>query len=433
MTHAKIKLIFILFFWVTLRGYAQQTCYQIGFNEGREIYNEAQRLERNGRCAEAVPKFWEALRRFRLTRNCRELPANHELDTWEDRCIQSVASCGGKSDESTFLYVSPQSLSFDQNGGERSITVNTNSSAWRVERTPAWCATQRSNNRLTVRVQGNTGSASRRETLVIVANTLRYEITVEQAGKASAEMSAHESIKITEVLFAGKYANSTTKSYGEELFAGMTFICPRIVCDHLAMESKKIKLDFKIMSPDGKLLTDSNSDAGYTYSEEMVARGNRLQADVFDVSEWGAANAALFSSTGKYTFEIWCSGVKMFSAGFDVSKKTASCEGVKITGVQFASKYDDGTSKGYGELLTNRMIYLLPRISCTNLTEESKLLKFDFIILDPAGNRLAPTSGNTWFKEMTIRGNIQQVYVFDAPEWGSDYGNVFAASGIYQF
>ena len=323
MTHVKIKIVFILFFLVSFGGYAQQTCYQIGLNEGREIYNEAQRLANNGRCAEAIPKYLDALNRFRLTRSCRDLPANHELEAWEDRCVQGIAACGGKSDEQTFLHVSPQSLAFDENGGERTITVNTNSNAWRVERYPPWCTIQTASNRLTVRSQSNTGTDSRQGTLVVVANTLRYEITIEQAGRAPIETPAFASIKFTGVQFAGKYADGTIKNFGEELFNDMNFLRMRITCDHLAMESKRIQLDFKILDPGGKLLSNSNSATGYTYSEEITARGNRLQNDVFDVSEWGAQNGTLFAMTGKYTFEIWCSGVNMFSTAFDVLPKPA--------------------------------------------------------------------------------------------------------------
>ena len=199
MTNAKVKIVIMLLLLATAELQGQQSCYQIGLNEGREIFNEAQRLERSGRCVEAVPQFWEALRRFRLTRNCRDLPANHELDRWEDRCIQGIAACGGKSDESTFLVVSPGALSFTEEGGEQSITVNTNSSTWRVERTPEWCTTRIGSNRLTVICVENGETDGRRENLVIVANTLRYEITIEQAGKTIVEIPDLESIIITEV------------------------------------------------------------------------------------------------------------------------------------------------------------------------------------------------------------------------------------------
>ena len=62
MTHLKFKIAFVLLLFVSMRGYAQQTCYQIGLNEGREIFNEAQKLERSGRCVEAVPRLTSTMR-----------------------------------------------------------------------------------------------------------------------------------------------------------------------------------------------------------------------------------------------------------------------------------------------------------------------------------------------------------------------------------
>jgi len=427
----KTKIVFVFLLFVIIKGYAQQTCYQIGLNEGREIYSDAQRLERGGKCIEAVPKYWEALSRFRLARSCRDLPASHELETWENRCIQGVAACGGKVDETTVLNVSPSAVRFTDKGGSQSVTVNTNASSWRVDRSPQWSTARRSGNRLTVTCQENTGTASRRGTILIIANTLTYEVTVEQAGNTSSETPSSQSIKVTDVQFAGKYANGVSKGYGEALTNNMTFVRPRITCDHLAQESKKIKLDFKILDPAGKLLP--GSEAGYTFSEEITARGNLQQNDVFDVAEWGAANGTAFAATGKYTFEIWNSGVNMFTANFEVVKKPVLPNDLlKITDVRFRGKYA-GTSSDFGKPLYNNMNFLLPQITCDHLTPESVKIRLDFRIVNPGGNLLRSASGDTWTTEITTRGILYQGIVFDAPELGSGSGNIFEEAGIYQF
>ena len=320
MTHfTKIKIVCLFLLLATVEGYAQQTCYQIGISEGRALYNEAQRLENNGRCGEAVPRYWEALNRFRLTRSCRDLPANHELNTWENRCIQGVASCGGKSDESTVLIASPGTLSFTEKGGEQQIDVNTNITTWRVDRLPAWCTTQRSNNRLTVTCQENTETNSRSDKIVIVANRLTYEVTIVQEGKTIVEIPAYKRIKITEVTFAGKYTDDTSKGYDDAMYNNMTFLLPRITFDHLSMDTPTITLDFKILDPNGTLLTGTGS--GYTYSDEITLRGNLQQNDVMEVAEWGDGNGTVFAATGTYTFEIWCAGTTLFSTSFEVLPK----------------------------------------------------------------------------------------------------------------
>ncbi|MDR2037636.1 MAG: outer membrane beta-barrel protein [Bacteroidales bacterium] len=409
---------------------AQQSCYQIGLNEGKEIFNAAQRLEKSGKGVDAVPQYWEALRRFRLTRSCRDLPANHELDTWEDKSIKGITDGGGKINETTYLNASPRSLRFTENGGNLLITVNTNVNTWRVGNTPAWCTTRKSNNQLTVTCSKNTASTGRSEKLTIIANALTYEITIEQAGKTQVEISPSASVKITGLQFAGRYADGTSGNFGEKLYNNMTFLRPQITCNYLTKESKKIKLEYKILDPNGKLL----SGPEYTYSEEINLRANLQQNDVLELSEWGVINGTAFAVTGKYTFEIWSSGVNMYSTAFEVlAKPLPPCEGIKITRVRFAGKLADGTSKGHGESLYNNMTFLLPRITLTNLTEDSKVFRLNFRILDPAGNLIAPITGNSWDKEMTINGNIQQVYEFDIPEWGSATGTSFEKAGIYQF
>ena len=425
----KIKIVFVLLFLATTGVQSQQTCYQIGLNEGREIYNEAQRLERSGRCVDAVPRYREALNRFRLARSCRDLPANHELETWENRCIQGVASCGGKMDETTVLNVSPRTLSFSEKGGNQPVTVNTNAGSWRVDRTPSWCTARRSGNRLTVTCEENTG-AGRSDKLVIVANTLTYEVTIEQAGKTSSETPASESLKVTNVQFAGKYADGSSKGYGEALFNNMTFLIPRITCDHLAQESRKIKLDFKILDAAGKLLP--GADAEYTFSEEITARGNLQQNDVFDVSEWGAPTGTAFAVAGKYTFEIWCAGVNMFSTGFEVLPKPVSpLESIKITDVRFKGKYAGDTSGDFGMPLYNNMTFLIPRITCDHLTTEVVKIRLDFRVTGPDGNIINMDSGGS--TEITTRGILYQGNVFDVSELGSGSGATFAKTGTYRF
>ena len=434
MIRSKITIVFILILGITLGVYAQQqTCYQIGLNEGREIYNEAQRLERAGRLIDAVPLYWEALQRFRLTRNCRDLPSNHELETWENRCITGMTNCGGKYNETSFLMGSPQLLRFAETGGEQAVAVNTNANTWRFETNQSWYSIRRINNRLVVTCMENTEPNSRSGRLIIVANSLTYEVTIEQAGKTPVEQSASESIMITEAQFAGGYADGVLGDYGETLFDNMIFLRSQIIYHDLASENKTIKLDFKIIDPNEELLSDFGSD--YTYSEEITLQGNLQQNNVFALSAWGATNEEKFSIAGKYVLEIWCSGVYMFSTSFEVLPKPVPppYESIEIMSVQFASQYADGIITDYGDEILNHLTFILPRITFTNLTEDSKTLQFDFSISDPEGNRITPTTGDSWQMELNVYGNAQQVYVFDAPEWGADHGTAFEKTGIYQF
>ena len=316
MLHQRIKMISLLLWISIFGGYAQQTCYQTGINEGRLIYNEAQRLERSGRCVDAVPKFWEALGRFRLVRSCRDLPANHELDTWENRCIQGITSCGGKSDASTYLIVSPRTVAFTEKGDAQAIIVTTNTNTWRVEKSPSWCVVQKSSTRVTVTCQENLENNGRSEKLVIVANTLTMEVTIEQEGKKTTKTPDYEQIKITEVKFAGKNADGAFQPFGDTLYDPVSFLQPRITFDYLTIDTSTILLDFKIIDPNGNLL--SGKDSGYTFSTEISLRGNLYQKDVIELPEWGFADEQVSEMKGAYTSEIWCAGTQMYASSFIV-------------------------------------------------------------------------------------------------------------------
>ena len=430
---AKIILVFSLFFLAGLSGYAQQSCYQIGLNEGRALFNEAQQFERNGRCVDAAPKYWEALTRFRLTRSCRDLPSNHELRTWEDRCINGITTCGAKYDETTVLISSTRLLRFGATGGEQTVTVNSNIEAWKVESNQSWCTPRKNGNRLIVNCRENSTANSRTARLVITANALTVEVTIEQAGKTPTETPVAESMKITAVRLAGGYADGTTGKLGDTLFNNLTSLSTQITCNYSVRSSKPVNLDFKIIDPNGKLL--SVAGAAYTFSQTVTLRSGTQQDEVIDIAGWKTTSGeAAFATAGKYMYEIWTEGVKLFETTFEVAPRPVPLhESIQITGVQFAGRYADNSSTAYGDKLYNHINFVLPRVTCVNLTVGNKTIALDFSLLDPDGNQLMPTLVTSRHKEVKISGNIQQTYIFDAPEWGYATGTPFGKAGVYRF
>ena len=142
-----IKITFALIF-LAMAGVQAQSCYQTGLDEGKVLYGEALRLKNSNRCDEAAQQFWAALRRFRLTRRCADLPMNHELDAHEDNCINGITGCGwtirsGATPtndviERQELRASPQSLTVSDESGESLINITTNVADWRVSQAPSW-------------------------------------------------------------------------------------------------------------------------------------------------------------------------------------------------------------------------------------------------------------------------------------------------------
>jgi len=310
MTGIKIICIFLI---ITTAGVQAQQ-YQRGLNAGISKYNEALRHKNNGKCYEAVPQFWAALNDFRLTRMSRDLPADHPLNTWEDKCINGLIDCGVIDlDRDTYFYRSPQSLIFDEKGGKNYIEVSTNATVWKVNKCPSWCTANQSKDRLTVMCQENAETTDREDVIVITANKLTAEVKIRQEAR---KMADFEKIKITDVQFFGKYDDNSIVT---DLYDDMASLRPRITIDNLSNDNKIIKMDFKIFDPEGTLL--QGSDSGYTWSAKIVLDENFQSGDAIEIPEWVNSSGTAFATPGKYQFEIWGSGVQLFSTPFEVVQR----------------------------------------------------------------------------------------------------------------
>jgi len=174
-------------FEFTIEQTGKISCYQSRLNECKSLFNDALNLKESGRCDEAVRQFLVVFREIRAIRSeCRDIPADHELDGGEERCINAIRDCGfiWKSDGDTYSVLSSQSLSFDAKGGEQTITVMTDAREWRVSKNAPFCTAQQVGNRLMVTCNENTGTNLRKDVLIISAGTQQFGITVEQAGGA---------------------------------------------------------------------------------------------------------------------------------------------------------------------------------------------------------------------------------------------------------
>ena len=314
-----IAIIFLLLATTEIRA---QNCYEITLSETRTIVNNADRLLQNGNRGDAARQYLNALRGIRSTRdNCRSIPANHELGTWEDRCIDGIMKSGYQYDRAKdeivqlVLRVTPNTLEFDDKGDEKTIAVTATVSNWRVTRSPSWCTVTPSSNRLIIKCHENTGSSDRNDVVIISGSNLEATVSILQTGKV---ISDPNRMKITDVQFASNYANGTMRNYGQNPYNNMTLLVPRVIYDNLASDSKRIILDYKIIDPNGRLITPAGSTSKYTNSEVINTSGNFRKNDVIDFSSWGDNSGKIFSATGTYSFEIWCSEVKLISAGFEV-------------------------------------------------------------------------------------------------------------------
>ena len=76
------------------------------------------------------------------------------------------------------LSLSVTSLSFEQAGGQQSVTVTTNAPAWTAESNQSWCKVSLSDNTLQVTADANSGNEQRTATITVKATGVSQSQTV---------------------------------------------------------------------------------------------------------------------------------------------------------------------------------------------------------------------------------------------------------------
>ena len=102
-----------------------------------------------------------------------------------------VAGCSGGGDDepippdtpstSYTLSMSVSALSFEQSGGQQSVTVTTNAPTWSAESSQSWCRVSQRGNTLTVTADANNGAEQRTATITVKAANVIQTITVTQS------------------------------------------------------------------------------------------------------------------------------------------------------------------------------------------------------------------------------------------------------------
>lgn len=100
----------------------------------------------------------------------------------------------------------------------------------------------------------------------------------------------------------------------------LRYITPRITYNYNGFRAINMTLNIKIIRPDGRLMTGSSSQSGYSYNTTFNVqpnkRGERALLSGFGTSGGGSYTA------GTYTCEIWSNGQLLRSARFTVTSGT---------------------------------------------------------------------------------------------------------------
>lgn len=127
-------------------------------------------------------------------------------------------------------------------------------------------------------------------------------------------------MKIQEVEFANVSANGDIINYyGSTLYSSeIKYLMPRITYNGLLDEIKFVTLYYKIIKPDGTLMSRSYSPSGYTYSNSFKVQTGSYNS--YEFSSWGNGTNGYFVS-GIYKFELWYENNRIYQTTFVVKDK----------------------------------------------------------------------------------------------------------------
>lgn len=158
-------------------------------------------------------------------------------------------------------------------------------------------------------------------------------------------------MKIQKIEFANVSANGDIVNYyGSTLYSSeIKYLQPRITYNGLLDETRLVTLYYKILKPDGTLMSRSYSPPGYTYSNSLKVQTGSYNS--FEFSSWGNGTNGYFVS-GTYKFELWYEGAKIHQTTFVVKDKENALSRGKWRsalgkcGDYVTWNYDNGSYKG---------------------------------------------------------------------------------------
>lgn len=138
--------------------------------------------------------------------------------------------------------------------------------------------------------------------------------------------SKNTNIEITKVEFANvDYDNNVIASYGAQLYQDTKYLKAKVDFKKNTEASDNVKIQIKILRPDGTVLKGGSSPAGYTFEQEVSLKGRNGR---FFTLGWGNNEGTVYTE-GIYTYEIWCNGQKVSEKIVYIEKRTWTVEDKK--------------------------------------------------------------------------------------------------------
>ncbi len=235
------------------------------------------------------------------------------------------------------------------------------------------------------------------------------------------------SLTISSVAFANTdYNRNIITNYGQQLYTNMQYLQPKVFYRKSAVGTEKIKLQIKIIRPDGTVIRGKTSPIDYTFEQEVNLSGTN---GYIELMGWGNNEGRVYSE-GDYKYEIWSEGKKLFSTIVYIKNKVDS---ISITAVSFANvTYDGKTLNKYGEQLYCTTQYLQSRFHYTKKKDTTEQITLQIKIFKSNGEMLSGASspiGFTFEQKVTLSGKSGTCTILG---WGNKSGTSYSV-GNYRY
>lgn len=235
------------------------------------------------------------------------------------------------------------------------------------------------------------------------------------------------SLTISSVAFANTdYNRNIITNYGQQLYTNMQYLQPKVFYKKSAVGTTKIKLQVKIIRPDGTVIRGKTSPVDYTFEQEVNLSGTN---GYIELMGWGNNEGGVYSE-GDYKYEIWSEGKKLFSTIVYIKNKVDS---ISITAVSFANvTYDGKTLNKYGEQLYCTTQYLQSRFHYTKKKDTTEQITLQIKIFKSNGEMLSGASspiGFTFEQKVTLSGKSGTCTILG---WGNKSGTSYSV-GNYRY
>lgn len=235
------------------------------------------------------------------------------------------------------------------------------------------------------------------------------------------------SLTISSVAFANTdYNRNIITNYGQQLYTNMQYLQPKVFYRKSAVGTEKIKLQIKIIRPNGTVIRVKTSPIDYTFEQEVNLSGTN---GYIELMGWGNNEGRVYSE-GDYKYEIWSEGKKLFSTIVYIKNKVDS---ISITAVSFANvTYDGTTLNKYGEQLYCTTQYLQSRFHYTKKKDTTEQITLQIKIFKSNGEMLSGASspiGFTFEQKVTLSGKSGTCTILG---WGNKSGTSYSV-GNYRY